>query len=624
VKSGGGGGAWRLALLTLGTTFVLLLVGGTVNPSGSSLACPDWPTCYGSFFPEMKGGVRFEHTHRIVATLVGLLTIGLAVLAWRGRRGLGPVVPKLALAAVGLVVAQGVLGGVTVLLRLPMMVSTTHLATAMGFFALLIYLAFRLRPGVEAQIASGGPSAARTSSGTPATLARARALAGLAALAVYGQIVLGAFVRHTLSGRACLDVPFCDGDPFPAAGPAALHMLHRWAGVAVFALVIAVGFVGARDLRRAQAEPGGPLAAGPRPLARIALLLAPTVALLQVLLGAWMVVAEIHWIPASLHTAMAALLLGLLQAAFHALGPLGRPGNEPVAPAAAAPGRPSFARDLLTLTKPSITAMNVLAALGGLALAPGEVPWYRAALAILGTSLAVASANALNMVWERDGDRLMARTASRPLPQGRLTPELATSFGLLLGALSFAHLLLVNTLTAALGLFALLSYVLVYTPLKRRTPLALLVGAVPGAMPPLMGWTAATGTVDLPGLVLFGILLIWQLPHFLAIALYRKDDYARAGIRTVPVVRGDAVARAQAIAWTTALLPVSLLLVPLHVASWLYAGAALGLGLWFLVWSLRGLRPGAGIPWARRFFFASLVYLPALTLALALDVALLG
>ena len=147
--------------------------------------------------------------------------------------------------------------------------------------------------------------------------------------------------------------------------------------------------------------------------------------------------------------------------------------------------------------------------------------------------------------------------------------------------------------------------------------------AVPGAIPPLMGWTAATGRIDAPGLVLFGILMVWQLPHFIAIALYRKPDYARAGIRTLPVVRGDKVAKAQAIAWSTALVPLSLMLVPLEVASWLYGGIALALGLWFLTWSLRGLKADSGTPWARKFFLASLVYLPALTLALALDVALL-
>ncbi len=279
--------------------------------------------------------------------------------------------------------------------------------------------------------------------------------------------------------------------------------------------------------------------------------------------------------------------------------------------------------DFYELGKPSITGMNVLMALGGLALAGVGADWQLVLTTALGTAAAVASANALNMVWEREGDKHMARTASRPLPRGRLGVGESLAFGLILGVLSIAILASINLLTAGLGLFAILAYVLVYTPLKRRTPLALLIGAVPGAVPPLIGWTAATGTIDLPGLTLFGILLVWQLPHFLAIALFRKQDYARAGIKTVAVVRGDAVAKAQAVAWSLALIPISFALVPLEVAGWLYGSVALILGVGYFGYSLKGLRPSGDAAWARRYFFASLVYLPVLTLALAVDVALL-
>lgn len=280
-------------------------------------------------------------------------------------------------------------------------------------------------------------------------------------------------------------------------------------------------------------------------------------------------------------------------------------------------------RDFYELGKPSITGMNVLMALGGLALAGAGADWRLIAATCIGTGLAAASANALNMVLEREGDKLMARTANRPLPQGRLQVSEAIAFGLVTGVAAIALLSTTNPLTAGLGLFALLSYVFIYTPLKRKTPLALLIGAVPGAIPPLMGWTAVTGTLDLPGLTLFGILLVWQLPHFIAISLFRKADYARAGIRTVPVVRGDAIAKAQSVAWSLALVPISLALVPLEVAGWIYGSVALTLGLGFLGMSLKGFAKGAGYTWARQFFFASLVYLPVLTVALAVDVAVL-
>jgi protoheme IX farnesyltransferase len=285
---------------------------------------------------------------------------------------------------------------------------------------------------------------------------------------------------------------------------------------------------------------------------------------------------------------------------------------------------PSLGSDLWQLTKPSITRMNLLMTFGGLALAGAPLKSWLVFWALLGTGLAVASANSLNMYIERDLDRLMARTANRPLPTKRMEPKVALWFGIILGVLSLLVLqFMVNTVTTLIAGLAILLYVLVYTPMKRTSPLALIVGAIPGAAPPLMGWTAYTGTIDLPGLVLFAILLVWQLPHFIAIALYRQDDYERAGVKAVPIVRGDRVAKAQALAWTTALVPISLLLVPLQVAGAFYGAVALASGLWFLSWSIRGMSGEAGVPWARKFFFASLIYLPVLVLSLVVDVALL-
>ena len=218
---------FALAVATSVATFALLLVGGTVNPTGSSLACPDWPTCSGSFFPEMTGGVLFEHSHRLVATLVGVMSIGVAAAAWKTSAR------WLTLGALALVIFQGVLGGVTVILRLPTIVSTTHLATAMLFFSLTIFLAFRLRPGAT--------------DGTE-SLKGVRKLALIGAAVVYLQIVLGALVRHTLSGRACLDLPLCGGEWWPAYGPAALHMFHRYVGVAALVAVIAVSVLALKAL----------------------------------------------------------------------------------------------------------------------------------------------------------------------------------------------------------------------------------------------------------------------------------------------------------------------------------------------------------------------------------------
>lgn len=194
-------------------------------------------------------------------------------------------------------------------------------------------------------------------------------------------------------------------------------------------------------------------------------------------------------------------------------------------------------RDLVALTKPRLSSMVLITTAGGLWLAGGRLAAPSTWAALLGTTLAVAGAHSLNCYLERDLDRVMARTRNRPLPAGRLDPRVALWFGLATGLASIPLLWFgVNPVTSFLGALALGSYVLWYTPLKTRSPWALHVGALPGALPPLMGWTAARGQIEPAGLVLFAILFVWQLPHFLAISLYRRDDYERAGMKTV----GDA------------------------------------------------------------------------------------
>jgi protoheme IX farnesyltransferase len=278
--------------------------------------------------------------------------------------------------------------------------------------------------------------------------------------------------------------------------------------------------------------------------------------------------------------------------------------------------------DLLALTKPHITALSVAMGGGAFVLAQGaahlEALRFEAALA--GIGCLVGAAGALNMYLERETDRLMQRTSSRPLPDRRLRPRIALVFGLSLAGVGLlVTAALVNLLTAVLGALALGLYLLLYTPLKRVTSLAMVVGAVAGAAPPLMGWTAATGAVGKGGLVLFLVVGLWQVPHFLAVALCRSDDYARAGIRTVPLSRGVGAAKAQILLCTALLLPGSLLLVPLGLAGLGYACVAASAGTLLLLGAMRGLRQEAGATWARGMYRASLAYLPALGLGLMLE-----
>lgn len=269
--------------------------------------------------------------------------------------------------------------------------------------------------------------------------------------------------------------------------------------------------------------------------------------------------------------------------------------------------------DVVALVKPRITLLTIITAAAGIHLAPGQMSAGKIALTLLATALLVGGANALNMFLERDVDLLMTRTANRPLPGKRLTPDFVLGFGALLIGISIPLLTyFVNPLTGALSALSLASYVLLYTPLKRKTSSALLIGAVPGAMPPLLGWTASENAVEWPGLVLFGIIFLWQVPHFLAIAIFRKDEYARAGFKVMTLEKDEREIRWQIVLYTAALLPVSLLLVPLGVAGAGYAAVALLLNGMFLGYACWGFRsPDFGL-WAKRLFLLSLIYLTVL------------
>ncbi len=277
--------------------------------------------------------------------------------------------------------------------------------------------------------------------------------------------------------------------------------------------------------------------------------------------------------------------------------------------------------DLVQLAKPRITLMVMLTAGIGLLLASGQTPPLGLAIAVLaGTGLVAAGGSALNHHWERDTDRLMERTAQRPLPAGRMHPDVALVCGLTMAAAGLLLLALAaNRLCALLGLIALLGYVLVYTPLKRITSLATVVGAVPGAIPPMMGWAAASGRLDAGAWALFAILFFWQLPHFLAIAWICREDYARAGMPVFTVGdAGGARTGRQMVLWAATLVPVSLLPAFLGLAGATYLVGALLLGLALLTTSVGFLRRHSGAA-ARRLLLASVVYLPAVLVILVVD-----
>ncbi|MEJ2085529.1 MAG: heme o synthase [Acidobacteriota bacterium] len=277
--------------------------------------------------------------------------------------------------------------------------------------------------------------------------------------------------------------------------------------------------------------------------------------------------------------------------------------------------------DLVELTKPRITLMVVVTAgIGMLLAASGGLPIELIVHTLLGTALLSAGSSALNQVLERDLDALMERTADRPLPAGRMSADAGLLFGVGLAIVGLLELAVgVNLLTALLGAVALAGYIFVYTPLKRFSSLATLVGAIPGAIPPLMGWAAVDNSIGVGGWVLFGILFLWQLPHFLAIAWLCREDYARAGFPMLPVIEpnGRSTAR-QMILYGAALLPVSLLPTILGLTGPTYFLGTLALGCFFLgfcvAFSLSFSRQAA-----RRVLLISVLYLPAVLVVMVLD-----
>lgn len=280
--------------------------------------------------------------------------------------------------------------------------------------------------------------------------------------------------------------------------------------------------------------------------------------------------------------------------------------------------------DVVALTKPRIMLMSVLVAAGGMALAPGTTSLADGVLALLAVGLSVSGAGALNMFLERDVDAKMARTRTRPLPAGRLEPAWALFVGLVLAVASLPVMALGarGPLAVALTAFSLFLYVLVYTPMKQVSPWSLVVGAVPGAMPAVMGYTAVSGELDAVALCLFGITFFWQLPHFLAIGVYRQRDYLDAGHRLFNEGRDDDFTKSLIVGTAVPMIPCAVMLWPLGVGSWVYGAVSIVLSLWFMALCVGGFSAENVHQWARRVFLGTLVFQTVLFAALALDVGL--
>jgi len=585
----------RLAVVTIAATFVLIGVGGLVRATDSGLGCPDWPRCFGRLVPPAELHPWIEHSHRLVASVVVVLVALLVVAAW--RTGQERVVRRAAVAALVLVLAQAVIGAFVVWWKLRADSVTLHLATALALVALLIFIDFRARHGPARR------------HGQDRRFVR---LVGAGAGLLYLQMLVGSTVTGHQAGLA---YPLAVVWPDLGPGVARIQLAHRVLAVVVATLVVATWVVARRTQR---AHPT---------VTRLAGYAAGLVAV-QVALGMANVANRLSALTVVPHLTVGALLWGTMVAlALHADRFAGTGVRDPAEPepARARTARQS-AKAYFLLTKPRIIELLLVTTVPTMFIAARGVPspWLMAAT-LFGGALSAASANVLNCYLDRDIDALMRRTARRPLPAHRVDPADALRFGLVLGVAGFVWLwATVNLLSAALATAAILFYVFVYTlGLKRRSTQNIVIGGAAGAVPVLVGWAAVTGRVGLPALVLFAIIFYWTPPHFWALSLRYRDDYAAAGVPMLPVVRGARETSTQILYYTVLLVAVTLLLYPAGRMGALYLAAAVALGGAF-IWRALELRRDLTGRRAIRLFSFSNTYLALLFCAMALDAVIRG
>jgi heme o synthase len=598
----------KLAAASVATTFLLVTIGVVVRATDSGTACPHWPGCFeGQFLPALDQGfqVWIEWLHRTVAVVIGLLIVAMAAVALRDHRD-RPSIVWPSLAAVALVGYQGWLGRETVRLGNTGESVTAHLAAAMALVGLLMYVLVRsLYP---ARIGGRGSSQ------------RFTLLAAFGAIATFALLLFGSNVTAANAWNVFPDWPLMGGTPFPPlAGEAVVaHALHRWVAVVVGLIVASIAIAAWRTQRRNRALVG---------LAAAAAILYP----IQAVVGGLQILTGLSEWSQTLHLALGtviwALLAALTVAAYYearAGVPVGAGGVQTRAEGPRT--LKDSVRAYVALTKPRIVELLLVTTVPAMVLAQRGIPSPALVFwTLLGGTLAAGSANAINCYLDRDIDQLMARTRRRPLPAHEVEPANAVVFGIVLGVLSFAVLtLFVNLLSAFLALLAIAFYVVIYTMLmKRSTPQNIVIGGAAGALPPVIGWTAVTGDIGIPALLLFALVFYWTPPHFWALSLRIRKDYAAAGVPMLPVVKGIAETSRQIGLYSLLMVAISLILWPVARLGPLYLAAALVLGALFLrqAWLLwrQGSAAEASTAQAIRLYRYSISYLALLFLAVAVD-----
>lgn len=581
--------AWTGAILT----FALIVLGGVVRITGSGLGCGEhWPNCNGEWFPPLDLPTLIEISHRWVAALVTLAVTAVALVAWIRHRHESRLRNPATLAFV-LLVVQVLLGAVTVKLTLPPSVVIVHLLNAMFVLAALLTTALRATVQEEPPAASERHRDHR----------RVLAVAGLGLVV----IAFGALTANYHAGWYCAGFPLCSGSLLPPAAPLArIHWTHR---LVAFLFLFAVLWLAWRARRR----PGSLALRYRRALGAVVVL-----TLAQVAVAAAMV---LNVLPPGLR-ALHLLTGAAVWASLVVLVFVSRRTPEAEAAAPDEPRRPGLLRDLITLTKPRIISLLLVTTVAPMFITGHGLPSFGLVMAVVVAGYLMAGgANAINMWFDQDIDDRMGRTRQRPIPSGRIPSWGALVFGIALGASAFAIFWSwVNPLAAWLALAGLLFYVLIYTVwLKRWTAQNIVIGGAAGAFPPLVGWAAMTGRVDLAAVYLFAIIFYWTPPHFWALALIKQGEYARAGVPMMPLVQGEHRTKLQMLGYTVMLLPLTLLPWVSGDLGLVYGVVAVLLGARLLWYCIRLLREPGVTPTAWAMYKYSLAYLFLLFAAMGVD-----
>ncbi|MGK2852085.1 MAG: heme o synthase [Candidatus Limnocylindrales bacterium] len=600
----------KLAAWTLATAILLVTVGVIVRATDSGLGCPDWPLCHGQLIPPLDDPKAWiEWIHRDIAVIIGFMILGLAGLAVRDHRDRRSLLWP-SFAAVGLVGYQAWLGRETVRLGNSGESVMAHLAAAMLLVGLLVFLT--VRAGFPGRIGGRGASQ------------RFTLLATFAGIATFALLLFGSNVTATDSALVFPDWPLMGGSFVPPLTEvSSAHILHRW--VAGFVAIV-VALVAVAAWRTQRHRPA---------LVRLAVGAAALFAV-QVVIGGLQVLTQLSAWTQTLHLALGAviwsMLAGLAVLSYYSARTELVDGRTATDATLTGRTRGESIRAYIALTKPRIIELLLVTTVPAMVLATRFVPgtdWGAwgglVAWTLIGGTLAAGSANAINCYLDRDIDLLMARTRRRPLPAHEVEPERAVVFGIVLGIVSLAVMAwFVNLLAAFLTLLAIGFYVVVYTMmLKRTTPQNIVIGGAAGALPPVIGWAAVTGEVGIPALILFAIVFYWTPPHFWALSLRIRKDYAAAGVPMLPVVKGIPETTRQIALYTGLMVAISLILWPVARMGLIYLGAAVGLGAVFLwqAWAL--WRQGASEEGSTRGAIAlykySISYLSLLFLAVAVD-----